>query len=411
MGDLLNVDEAIEEILKTIKPLEAETIHLTQSLGRILAEDIVSDTDLPPFDNSAMDGFAIKADDSNEGATLNVVMDIPAGYAPTETLQQGQAARIMTGAPVPDGADAVIPVEDTDADFSNLGNESLQETVTLYRAMEKGSAIRKKGENIQVGQTILISGTMLGAAEIGMLASLGKANIEVIRQPRVAIVGSGNELVDVDETPQAGQIRDSNSYALAALIEQDGGLPLRQINAKDNPESIRNMFKTTLEQQPDLIVSSAGVSVGAADYIRAILDEIGEIGFWRINLRPGKPLAFGNISDIPFFGLPGNPVSAMVTYLVLVRPALLKMGRKRSNLPLIKVKTGEKMSSDGRRTFARVTLKREADDWVAYETGTQSSGAHMSMVLADGLLIIPENMGEVPIGTELKVQLLKPISV
>lgn len=410
MDDLLNVDDAIKRILQTLRPLGAETIHLTQGLGRVLAEDIVADTDLPPFDNSAMDGFAIKAEDSHEGAMLKVVMDIPAGYAPTETLQQGQAARIMTGAPIPEGADAVIPVEDTDADFSGLGDDTIPDNVTLHKALQKGSAIRKRGENIQAGQTILTSGTLLGAAEIGMLASLGKANIEVIRQPRVAIVGSGDELVDIDQIPRAGQIRDSNSYALAALIEQDGGIPLRQANAQDTPESIRQMFNSTMEQNPDLIVSSAGVSVGAADYIRAILDEIGEIGFWRINLRPGKPLAFGNISDIPFFGLPGNPVSAMVTYLVLVRPALLKLAQRKSNLPIIKAKIGETMSSDGRRTFARVKLNREGDDWVAYETGTQSSGAHMSMVLADGLLIIPENMGEVAIGTELDVQLLKPLS-
>lgn len=410
MGDLLNVDEAIAQILATIQPLEPEIIHLSESLGRILAQDIISDTDLPPFDNSAMDGFAIKAEDSGEGQTLLVSMDIPAGFVAQETLQSGHAARIMTGAPIPDGADTVIPVEDTNADFSGLGQDTLAKTVTLYKRMEQGSAIRKRGENIHTDQKILNQGTLIGAAEIGMLASLGKARLSVIRQPRIAIVGSGDELVDIDQIPNAGQIRDSNSYALAALIKQDGGIPLRQAIAQDTPESIRDMFTHTLAQNPDMIVSSAGVSVGAADYIRAILDEIGEIGFWRINLRPGKPLAFGNISGIPFFGLPGNPVSTMVTYLVLVRPALLKLAGRGSTLPIIKAKLGESMTSDGRRTFARVQLKYEDGHWLAYETGTQSSGAHMSMVLADGLLIIPENIGVVPIGTELNVQLLKPLS-
>ena len=411
MSNLLNVDEAIKRILEMIEPLSAETIHLTDSLGRILAEDIVSNTDLPPFDNSAMDGFAIRSEDSGDGQILDVVMDIPAGMSPKETLKKGQAARIMTGAPVPDGADAVIPVEDTDADFSDLDNNAMPETVTVFKKMAIGSAIRKQGENIREGQQILSSGTGIGAAEIGMLASIGRANIKVIRQARIAIIGSGDELVDIEQTPKAGQIRDSNSYALAALVQEDGAIPIRQEIAKDTPESIRAMFQEALAQKPDLIVSSAGVSVGAADYVRAILDEIGEIGFWRINLRPGKPLAFGNISGIPFFGLPGNPVSAMITYLILVRPALLKLSNRDNSFPKIKVKLGEKMSSDGRRTFARVQLRYENDAWVAYETGTQSSGAHMSMVLADGLLIIPENIGEVPIGTELEVQLLKPLPI
>lgn len=409
MSNLLNVDDAIERILETIQTLGTETIHLKNSLGHILAEDVVSNTDLPPFDNSAMDGFAIRAEDSGDGNVLDVVMDIPAGFSPNETLEKGQAARIMTGAPIPDGANAVIPVEDTDADFSDLDNNTLPKTVTVSKKMDIGAAIRKRGENIKNGQQILSNGTRIGAAEIGILASIGRANIKVIRQARIAIIGSGDELVDIEQTPKAGQIRDSNSYALAALVQEDGAIPLRQEIAKDSPESIRAMFQEALAQKPDLIVSSAGVSVGAADYVRAILDEIGEIGFWRINLRPGKPLAFGNISGIPFFGLPGNPVSAMITYLILVRPALLKLSNRDSSFPKIKVKLGEKMSSDGRRTFARVQLRHEDGEWVAYETGTQSSGAHMSMVLADGLLIIPENMGEVAIGTELEVQLLKPL--
>lgn len=414
MGDLLNVDVAIERILEQMGVLSSEVVRLEDSLGRVLAEDIVSDIDLPPFDNSAMDGFAIQAIDSEDASTenpsiLKVTMDIPAGMSPEERLSSGEAARIMTGAPIPEGADAVIPVEDTDADFSDLDAATLPETVALHKVMPVGAAIRKMGENIQRGQTILKKNRILSPADIGILASLGRGQFEVIRQPRVAIVGSGDELVGVDEPLEAGQIRDSNSYALAALIEQDGGIALKQENARDNPESIRKMFQDTLALQPDLIVSSAGVSVGAADYIRAILEELGEIGFWRINLRPGKPLAFGKIDGIPFFGLPGNPVSAMVTYNVLVRPALLKLAGKVGNIAKIRAKVGQEMRSDGRRTYARVRLQREGDDWVAYETGTQSSGAHLSMVLADGLLIIPENIGIVAVGTELEVQLLRDI--
>ncbi len=407
MSELLNVDDAISRILEQLRMLEAEVVHLTDSAGRILAEDVVSDTDLPPFDNSAMDGFAIKASDSGDNVRLKVVMDIPAGVAPTLTLQAGEAARIMTGAPVPDGADAVIPVEDTDADFSDAGNNSAPDTVTLYRSVSEGAAIRRTGENIRSGQTILRKGTLIGAAEIGMLASLGKSEFAVVRQPRVAIVGSGDELVGIDEPVAAGQIRDSNSYTLAALVAGDGAIPLRQAIASDSPESLREMFRTTLAQSPDLIVSSAGVSVGAADYVRTILDELGEIGFWRINLRPGKPLAFGKIQDIPFFGLPGNPVSAMVTYMVLVRPALMKLAGKPHQAKTVSVIAGEAMTSDGRRTYARVNLEEENGQLIARQTGTQSSGAHMSMVLADGLMIIPEGKRSVEPGETFDVMLLK----
>lgn len=412
MHNLMNVDDAIARILAQIKQLPAETVHLTESLGRVLADDIVSDINLPPFDNSAMDGFAVKAVDS-QGASkdaptrLHVVMDIPAGYAPRKTLETGQAARIMTGAPIPEGADAVIPVEDTDADFSALGDGKLPETVALYKAVGKGASIRKIGENIRIGDTILTKGTAIGAAEIGMLASLGQAEISVIRQPRVAIIGSGNELVGIDEELEAGKIRDSNSYALQALVKQDGGIPLKQAIARDTPEALRELFRNTLADAPDLIISSAGVSVGAADYVRAILEELGDIGFWRINIRPGKPLAFGHIDSIPFFGLPGNPVSAMVTYIILVRPALMALAGKEDRPKTLSVRVGEPMKSDGRRTFARVKLVQEGETLVAYETGTQSSGAHMSMVLADALLIIPENVTSVDAGARLEALLLR----
>lgn len=405
MSDLLNVDEAIARILEQINVLEPETIHLTESAGRVLAEDIVSDTDLPPFDNSAMDGFAIRTSDSGEAVRLKVVMDIPAGVAPSKTLKAGEAARIMTGAPVPDGADAVIPVEDTDADFSQTGDDILPEFVTLDKAVSEGAAIRRIGENIRKGQTVLESGTVIGAAEVGMLASLGESQVSVIRQAHVAIVGSGDELVGIDEVVGAGQIRDSNSYTLAVLIADDGAMPLRQPIASDSPESLREMFQNTVAEMPDLIVSSAGVSVGAADYVRTILEEIGEIGFWRINLRPGKPLAFGKIQDIPFFGLPGNPVSAMVTYMVLVRPALMKLSGKSDSGFKVRAKAGEAIQSDGRRTYARVQLREENGETIAYAAGTQSSGAHMSMVLADGLLVIPEGREAARIGEEFEVLL------
>lgn len=415
MSKLLNLDEALARILQQFEQLDSETLPLSETLGRVLAEDLVSDIQLPPFDNSAMDGFAIKAADSLGASvetpiSLQIVMDIPAGVFPEKTLQQGQAARIMTGAPIPDGADAVIPVEDTDADFSDL-DAPLSEDVGLHKIVKNGTAIRVTGENIFIGETIFTAGTIIRPAEIGLLASLGYSNVSVVRKPKVVIIGSGDELLGIDEPLEAGKIRDSNSYTLAALVTQDGGEAIRLPIVGDNPDEIRNLFQNALAQQPDIIISSAGVSVGAADYVRSILDELGEIGFWRINIRPGKPLAFGKIDTIPFFGLPGNPVSAMVTYDVLVRPALLKCGGKSDNSQHIEALTGETMRSDGRRTFARVRIERENGQFIAYQTGTQSSGALVSMVKADGLLVIPENTRLVEVGTKLKVKLLRPLEI
>lgn len=411
MSDLLSLDEALSRILEQFERLTPETLALPDTLGRILAADLVSDIQLPPFDNSAMDGFAIRAADSQNAnpespVSLPVVMDILAGSFPEKPLEQGQAARIMTGAPIPEGADAVIPVEDTDADFSDLSG-SLPERVGLLKAVKQGTALRFAGENIDIGQTILSDGTEIRAAEIGMLASVGQSNVAVVRKPKVVIIGTGDELIGIDEALRPGKIRDSNSYTLSALARQDGAEAIRLPIAPDNPDAIRKLFQNALAQNPDLIISSAGVSVGAADYVRSILDEMGEIGFWRINIRPGKPLAFGRIGSVPFFGLPGNPVSTMVTYDVLVRPALLKMAGRKDDSQYIEVLVGEAMRSDGRRTFARVRIEREDEELVAYETGTQSSGALVSMVKADGFLIIPENVYSVEKGTKLIVKLLR----
>lgn len=415
MSKLLNLDVAIARILERFECLPPETLPLPETLNRVLAEDLISDIQLPPFDNSAMDGFAIQAADSHNASnetpvTLKLVMDIPAGVFPQQKLEAGQAARIMTGAPIPDGADAIIPVEDTDVDFSDL-DKPMPETVALHKQVEKGAEIRFAGENIDVGQTILSSGTVIRPAEIGMLASLGHSNVAVVRKPKIVIVGTGDELVGIDEDLAPGKIRDSNSYTLSALARQDGAEAIRLPIAPDNPDAIRKLFQNALAQNPDLIISSAGVSVGAADYVRSIIEELGEIGFWRINIRPGKPLAFGRIADVPFFGLPGNPVSAMVTYDVLVRPALLKMGGRQDNSQYIEAITGEVMRSDGRRTFARVQIERENGQFVAYATGTQSSGALVSMVKADGLLIIPENNRLIETGTKLKVKLLRSLEL
>lgn len=413
MTDLMSVDDALSRILANVSVLPLETIALENALGRVLAEPVHATENIPPFDNSSMDGYAIRAADiagasTDHGITLQVVMDIPAGAQASQPVQTGQAARIMTGAPIPPGADAVIPVEDTNGQWNPGTIPTHPYPITIFRQVSAGGYIRPAGEDITSGALVFEAGTVLRPQEIGVLASLGQAVVTVIRQPRVAILTTGDELLEVDRPLAPGKIRDSNSYTLASLVTHQGGIALRLPIARDTLDAVRTLFDNALAQSPDMIISSAGVSVGAADLIRTVMAEYGEIGFWRINLRPGKPLAFGHIRGIPFFGLPGNPVSAMVTFDVLVRPALLKQAGKSDARPQIMALAAENMKSDGRRSYIRVKLARREGEFYASATGTQSSGALMSMVLADGLLVIPEDMRDIPAGTRLPVLLIKP---
>lgn len=414
MADLLSVDLALEKILATIQPLSTETIPLASSLGRILAQDVIANVNLPPFPNSSMDGFAVRAADitnanPNTPVSLNLVADIPAGTMSTTVIREGQAARIMTGAPLPEGANAVIPVESTDANWKPGSDETLPPAVSIHRSVKSGDYVRWAGEDIHSGETIAQKGVMLRPAEIGLFASIGQAQVCVFRQPRVAILSTGDELVDIGDELTPGKIRDSNGYTLAALVTESGGIPFKIPTARDTLDDVRRRFKEALEQQPDLILSSAGVSVGAFDVVRSIIDELGRVEFWKINLRPGKPLSFGQVGGIPFFGLPGNPVSAMVTFDVFVRPTLLQMGHRNNDAVHIQAVTGEDITSDGRRSYVRVKLKRENDQWVARTTGTQSSGALSSMMLADGLMVIPEEIKFLPAGSTLPVRLLRSL--
>jgi molybdopterin molybdotransferase len=411
MAELLNVDEAVRRIVSGVARLPDERVSLDDALGRVLAADVESDVNLPPFANSSMDGFAVRAADVANAAadhpiSLRVVMDIPAGASPVQPLGAGQAARIMTGAPLPSDADAIVPVEDTDQYFSQRGESALLETVSVLKASGAGAYVRPVGEDIAAGQIVLTSGTLLRPQELGILAALGYAEVPVVRRPRVALVSSGDELVSVGEPLAPGKIRDSNSYTLAGLVRSYGGQAIRIPVARDTLDDVRDRFRQALDSQPDVILSSAGVSVGVFDVVRTVLDEMGKVDFWRINLRPGKPLAYGHLGGVPFFGLPGNPVSAMVTFDVFVRPVLLKLSGRPDAWPTVTARTGEEMTSDGRRSYIRVRLTRDNGQWVATTTGTQSSGALTSMVKADGLLIIPEDVRHVPAGTALPVRLL-----
>lgn len=409
---LLNVNTAKSKILAALQALPAETVSLAEALDRVVAADIVSPLDLPPFDNSAMDGYAIHFEDSagasqEQPVRLKVSMDIRAGDAPSGQLQRGSAARIMTGAPIPAGCSAVIPVEDTDDDWQKGDSSQPPSQVALNKRLRAGENIRRAGENISAGETIVRAETVMRPAEIGMLAGIGCAKLHVIRQPKVVILSSGDELVDVHHALEPGKIRDTNSYTLAALIRQTGGIPIRLPIAADKLASIRALYRRALEINPDMIISTAGVSVGAADLVKVVMNELGDIDFWRINMRPGKPLAFGTLRGVPFFGLPGNPVSTMVTYEVLVRPALEKIAGRRSKRRTVDATIADNMTSDGRRSYIRVTLSRDRDGFSARATGIQSSGALMSMVLADGLAIIPEGRTKVRAGEMLSVLMLR----
>lgn len=402
---MISVAEALERILAATQPLASEHVELLEADERVLAQAILSPEDLPPFDNSSVDGFAVRTIDIHSPpAFLTVAADIPAGTTPQQALQAGQAARIMTGAPLPPNADAVVPIEQTNATWDTSG---IGQQITVRTPVAAGANVRCRGENIAAGSLVLKAGTVLGPADIGMLASLGIAHVPVIRRPRVAIITSGDEIVRFDQTPALGQIRDGNSPALAAAVRRCGGLPFIIRHARDTLDDMHRMIDEALAAQPDLIISTAGVSVGAADFTRQALEQRGQLSFWKLDLRPGKPLAFGNIAGVPFYGLPGNPVSALVTFEILVRPALAKMAGRSHTPTRVQAFTAHEFTSDGRESYLRVRLQRRDGQWYAVETGTQSSGALMSLVQADGLLIVPSGVRSVPAQTLMPVHLLR----
>ncbi len=415
MSDLLTVDYVLERILDQVTVLPAERVSITQALGRILAQDVIAEDNIPPFANSSMDGYAVRSADVAFASLetpvyLTPVLDIPAGMPANRPIGPGEAARIMTGALLPEGADAVVPVEQTNDHWKTDGTAPLPARVAIFQSVPPKAYVRPEGEDIRAGQRVLRAGTVLRPQDIGVLVSLGHADVDVVQKPRVAIIATGDELVDVHETPLPGQIRNSNSCVLAALVQQYGGVPFQMPVVSDTLDDVRQRFLEALSFQPDMIVSSAGVSVGTHDVVRTVVEELGHLDIWRVNLRPGKPLAFGHVRQVPYFGLPGNPVSTMVTFDIFVRAALVKAGGGDPRaMPITTAVLGENVTSDGRRTYLRVTLTERNGELVAHTTGTQSSGALMSMVLADGLLILPEGLKQAQAGERYPVRLLRPM--
>ncbi|MDY6795709.1 MAG: molybdopterin molybdotransferase MoeA [Actinomycetota bacterium] len=400
---MLSIREARGRVLEAVRRLEIVETALLDSLGMTLAEEAVAGNDIPPFDNSAMDGYAIRVADiegasRDEPVELSVLGDLPAGRVPQVTVGEGQALRIMTGAPMPRGADTVIPVESTQA---------REESVLILEALEKGWHVRLAGEDVREGETVLEPGIAVGPAEIGMLASLGYGKVRCYRRAVAGIIATGDELVGVDQELSPGKIRESNSYTTYGMVLEAGAEPRRLGMVKDEASALEDLIMRNMDEV-DLFITSGGVSVGDYDMVKDVLGKLGEMNFWKVSMRPGKPQAFGHIHGKPLFGLPGNPVSVMVSFEQFVRPALLKMmGRKELLRPevtaVMDTPIGRKR---GRTELVRVVLEWREGRYHAIVTGPQGSGILRSMVLGNGLAIIGEDVGRLEPGAEVTVQLL-----
>jgi len=398
----LGAADAAIRILAEVRPQPALRIPLDDALDSVLAEDVVSRLDIPAWTNSAMDGYAVRGEDVR-GATearpvsLRVVEQLPAGRFPEKVIGPGECARIFTGAPLPRGADSVIRQEDTD-----LGATM----VLVVKDRDVGVNIRRTGEDIRKGATVLTAGTELGPAQLGVLASLAVAHPLVYRRPRVAILGSGDEIVDIDQPEEilsGRKIASSNTHTLVALVRRAGGEPVNLGIAGDTPEDLRAHLTRALDC--DLLVTTAGISVGEHDFVRSVLEELGgELRFWKLRMRPGAPVGFGLLGRMPWIGLPGNPVSTMVTFELFVRPAIRRMmGHRFPFRRTVAVRAAEPISVKPKlQHFLRAIIREMADGPEALLTGPQGSGILTSMALANALLVIPEGQFETPAGAPVQ---------
>ena len=404
---MLTVPDASAAILEAIRVLPPERVPLLEAQGRVLAADAVSPLTLPHRDYSAMDGYAVRGDDvarASAGAPvrLPVAETIPAGGFPSRPLRAGEAMRIMTGAPLPQGADCVVRVEDTDGGTSH---------VAVRSARDVGKNVRPRGEDLREGDVAVARGSVVGPAQIGVLASIGMATVDVVRRPRVAILGSGDELVDLDRFHEAlagTKIVSSNGWTLTALVREAGGIPVNLGVAGDTPASLREHLARAAGC--DLLVTTAGISVGEFDYTRTVLAEMGaEMRFWKVRMRPGAPLGFGLLGGTPWIGLPGNPVSTMVTFELFVRPAILRMlGHARLFRRPLPAVLEEPVTIGARLThFLRAVVRADDDGrLLARLTGAQGSGILTSMARANALLVVPEDRPRAEAGETMHALLL-----
>lgn len=400
---MISIGEAQEKVLEEIPILGTERIHILEALGRVLAQDVLAKRDVPAADNSAMDGYACRHEDvaganSANPVRLKMIGESPAGMPFQGTLGSGEAVRIMTGGLVPHGADTVVMVEDTRLE---------DEEVICLADPGKGAHIRRKGEDVQAGEEVLFDRDIIRPPEVGMLATLGYAYVHVYQRPLVAILSTGDELVDLDEPFSDGKVVCSNTYSLAAQVAECGAVPLSLGIATDDEELQRTKIREGL--RADVILTSGGVSVGKYDLVKKTFSQLGmKVKFWKVAMKPGKPLMFGTIGNQPVFGLPGNPTSAMISFEQFVRPALLKM---MGHVNLFRPVTEAILAEDARVGTSRLHLVRcklfeRNGQMMAVTTGTQSSGALRSMVLADGLLILYPEDAPFLAGKRVKVQVM-----
>lgn len=418
---MLSVEEALERILAWIPTLPPERKPVLEALDQVLAEDVVAGIDLPQVTNSALDGYAVRAADTvgasrDRPRVLQVIGEVPAGGAGVTTVGPGQAVRIMTGGPVPAGADAVVPFELTNeaARAGKVKPGVLPATVEIHAPVRVGQALRQAGEDIRRGQIVLTAGRLIRPAEIAVLTALGYRDVAVYRRPLVAILATGDEIVEIGEPLGPHQVYNSNAYALAAAVRRAGGIPHMLGIARDTREEIRAKVGQALTC--DLLLTSGGVSKGDKDFVRDILAEQGEVMLWSVNMRPGKPLAFGLLRRgddptaglLPQLGLPGNPVSSMVTFELFARPAIRRMlGATDLHLPSIEATLAADVhNEDGRRFYVRAWIERCDGAYLARPTGPQGSHMLTSMSAANGLVVIPEGMYLVPAGASVRALLL-----
>jgi len=411
---MVSVEEALQKILSCIDVLEPERKPILDSLGQVLAEDIRSTIDIPPLDNSAMDGYAVEAEDTHDASEtspkiLSVTGEVAAGSMPRGEVKRGSTIRIMTGAPVPQGADAVVPFEDTDEVARKASHRDLSQ-IGILCEVRKGMNVRRKGEDIAEGSLVLKKGTVLRPSEIGVLASLGHPAVAVIRRPIISILATGDELTDIDQPLPVGKIYNSNTYTIAAEVMRYGGIAKILGIGRDSIQSLMEKIDEGVDS--DMFITCGGVSKGDYDVVKDVLAKCGEITLQTVCMKPGKPSAFGIIEKgdrkVPLLGLPGNPVSSMVTFEQFARPAILKMlGKTELAKPSIAATMEDDIvNTDGRRIFSRVTVAKRNGKYYAGVTGPQGSGILTSMAKANGLAVIPENTKGVKKGDIVQVQML-----
>ena len=402
---MISYDEAFKIVMDHVTVNGLETTDLMKAAGRILREDVRADMDNPPFTNSAMDGYAVRAQDTagaspERPVTLKVVGEAPAGAGIGLTIHPGEAAAIMTGGPLPEGADSIVIVEET--------KRSGADSVAIFKPSKKDNHVRFKGEDIRSGEIVVSSGTLITPPIAALLATFGKSRITVSAKPRIAILSTGNELVEPSVSPAPGQIRNSNAYYLFSCIERNGGSPVYCGIARDDKSDTEKKISAAFKNA-DILITTGGVSVGEYDFVKEILEKIGvTLHFTRVAIKPGRPLTFGTKDHRLFFGLPGNPVSTMVTFNLFVMPAITKMcGRysfERVSLPCILEE--DVRLAPGRRNFIRFMVRKEGDRLMAKSTGRQDSGRLRSIAFADGIASFPQEMKTAKKGSIIHVELI-----